>query len=132
MKGKEFKYKSVLDSDPYGILNIFNLGEIPFNVKRIFTVSTDSGITRGYHAHLECNQLLVCISGKIEITTDDSKIRTKTLLEPNGKSLLIPAGIWAEQKYIKPNSILVTFCDQDYDENDYIRDYELFKKKVKK
>ncbi len=132
MKYKDFNYKHVLDSAPYGVLNVFNLSEIPFNVKRVFTVTTELGITRGYHAHYVCNQLLVCISGKIEVTVDDSKTRKKVLLEPNGNSLLIPAGIWAEQKYIESNSILVTFCDQEYDENDYVRDYELYKKKFNK
>ena len=124
MGNNKFNYKNISDTNPYGILNVFNMTELPFDCKRIFTVSTNSGITRGFHAHFKCNQLLVCISGKIEVIIDNTMSREKYILESNGESIYIPSGIWSEQKYLDSNSILLTFCDQEYDEDDYIRNYK--------
>ena len=126
MNNKKFEYKNIIDSKPFGVLNIFELDKIPFTVKRIFSVTSSKNITRGFHAHHNCKQLLVCISGKIEIVTDDSKNKKKYVLEPNGKSVFINNKVWAEQKYLENNSVLLTFCDLEYDETDYIRDYKDF------
>ena len=40
----------------------------------------------------------------------------------------VSAGIWGVQKYLKQNTILLVFSDGSYDEKDYLRDYEGFKK----
>jgi hypothetical protein len=45
-----------------------------------------------------------------------------------GKGLLIPSSIWASQKYIHEGSVLMVLCDRIYDKNDYIFNYEEFKK----
>ena len=45
-----------------------------------------------------------------------------------GKGLLIPAGIWAFEKYINEGSVLMVLCDQAYEKDDYIFNYEEFKK----
>jgi hypothetical protein len=48
---------------------------------------------------------------------------------------VIPPGIWAEQVYEEENSILMVLCDREYDEGDYIRDFNeflLFKKDLQK
>jgi hypothetical protein len=41
--------------------------------------------------------------------------------------LLVPPGIWAEEIYEKPHSVLAVLCDRPYEEGDYIRDFEEFK-----
>ena len=42
------------------------------------------------------------------------------------QGILIPPGIWAEQVYKEENSILMVLCDREYDEGDYIRDFNEF------
>ena len=42
------------------------------------------------------------------------------------RGILVPAGIWAEQRYRGPGTILMVLCDMRYDEADYIRDYDAF------
>lgn len=34
--------------------------------------------------------------------------------------------IWATQRYTEPDSQLLVICDQNFDEVDYIRDFEEF------
>ena len=101
---------------------------VPFDIKRIFTVMAKKNEIRGNHAHKICQQLLVCVSGEIEVICDDGLNQRIYRLSEMGKGLLIPAGIWAFEKYINEGSVLMVLCDRIYDKNDYIFNYEEFKK----
>ena len=101
---------------------------VPFDIKRIFTVMAKKNEIRGNHAHKICQQLLVCVSGEIEVICDDGLNQRIYRLSEMGKGLLIPAGMWATEKYINEGSVLMVLCDQVYDKNDYIFNYEEFKK----
>jgi len=104
---------------------------VPFDIKRIFTVMAKKNEIRGNHAHKICQQLLVCVSGEIEVTCDDGLNQRIYRLSEMGKGLLIPAGIWASEKYINEGSVLMVLCDQAYEKNDYIFNYEEFKKTIR-
>ena len=101
---------------------------VPFDIKRIFTVMAKKNEIRGNHAHKICQQLLVCVSGEIEVICDDGLNQRIYRLSEMGKGLLIPAGMWATEKYINEGSVLMVLCDRIYDKNDYIFNYEEFKK----
>jgi len=102
--------------------------KVPFDIKRIFTVTAKKNEIRGNHSHKICQQLLVCVSGEIEVICDDGLNQRIYRLSEMGKGLLIPAGIWATEKYINEGSVLMVLCDRIYDKNDYIFNYEEFKK----
>jgi dTDP-4-dehydrorhamnose 3,5-epimerase-like enzyme len=98
---------------------------ISINIKRTFTIITNNSCTRGFHAHKECNQLLVVLKGTCYITCDDSFTRNTYLLNNPNQGLLIPSLIWAEQEYAA-DTIMMVLTDQLYDETDYIRNYNEF------
>ena len=98
---------------------------VPFPINRMFVVKSVKHTTRGSHAHKECSQLLVVLNGECKITCDDGFERKNITLNKASEGLLIPPTIWAEQEY-QPNTILVVLTDKPYDENDYIRNYDLF------
>ncbi len=98
---------------------------VPFVIKRVFTVHTVLACHRGYHAHKQCKQLLICLQGTCVVTVDDSVNQIKVKLTKPNEGLYIPAGIWAEQQYTA-NSILMVLTDQLYDEADYIRNHAEF------
>lgn len=100
---------------------------VPFLIKRVFNVDALQACERGAHAHKECVQLLVCLRGRINVTVDDGHEKSSIALDAPDKGILIPAGLWAEQKYEK-DSLLMVLTDQLYDESDYIRNYDDFKK----
>ena len=104
---------------------------VPFDIKRIFTVMAKKNEIRGNHAHKICQQLLVCVSGEIEVICDDGLNQRIYRLSEMGKGLLIPARIWAFEKYINEGSVLMVLCDQAYEKNDYIFNYEEFKKTIR-
>jgi len=111
-----------------GALSVYQSGElVPFDIKRVFVVSANKGEERGHHAHINCSQLLVAVSGEIEVKVSDIEKKSMTYsLKQLNEGLLIPPGIWASQRYIKEGSVLMVLCDHEYDESDYIRDYERF------
>ena len=124
---KVFNFPSIFEEKKQGTLRVFELEKVPFQVKRVFTVvNALGGSVRGQHAHKECNQLLCCVAGKVNLLCDDGTNKIEILLDSQGHSILIPNGIWAEQKYITDNSVLIVFCDRGYDESDYIREYSKF------
>jgi dTDP-4-dehydrorhamnose 3,5-epimerase-like enzyme len=115
--------------DPNGILCVYESGQqVPFDIRRIFTISAMMGDPRGNHAHKQCTQLLVCVSGKIQVSCDDGVVVTNHLINSMNSGLLVPPGIWAKQEYLTDGAVLMVLCDRVYEEEDYIRDYEDFKK----
>ena len=114
--------------DPNGVLCVYEGGQqVPFNILRVFTVSAKLGDTRGDHAHKQCTQLLICVSGKIRVSCDDGAVVTSHLLNNMGAGLLVPPGIWAKEEYVEDNTILMVLCDRGYEVDDYIRIYDDFK-----
>ena len=114
--------------DPNGTLAVVEVPrDVPFDVKRLFYVyGVKAGDVRGEHAHRRAHQYLICVRGRCEITCDDGSGRRSYLLDSPTKALLIPPGIWAEQKYQIPATILLVLSDRPYEEDDYIRDHDRF------
>ena len=123
----KIKFPQFLDNN--GELCVYESEKaVPFAIQRVFTVTAMMGDPRGDHAHKQCLQILVCVSGKIRVTLDDGVNADSQILEGNSHGLLVPAGIWAKQEYLTDNAVLMVLCDCGYEEEDYIRDYEEFRK----
>ena len=103
--------------------------EIPFGVKRIFYLyDIPGGESRGAHAHKECHQFLIAASGSFEVQLDDGKLKKKVILNQPYRGLHIPPGIWASEINFSSGSICLVLASHFYEEKDYIRTYENFKK----
>ena len=113
---------------PNGVLCVYECGNgVPFVVQRVFTICAKSGQDRGDHAHRRCTQLLVCVSGQILVHCDNGQSVQEYLLDNMTAGLLIPPGVWATQKYLDDNSVLMVLCDRLFEAEDYIREYADFK-----
>lgn len=114
--------------DENGVLCVYECGQqVPFDIRRIFTISALVGDIRGDHAHKQCSQLLVCVSGQIRVVCDDGLVVTHHLLDSMNYGLLVPPGIWAKEEYMTDGAVLMVLCDRNYEETDYIRNYKEFK-----
>lgn len=110
-----------------GALSVFEGGAgVPFQIARVFTVAAVDGAIRGRHAHRQCSQLLVCLSGEIEAIADDGERRRVEYLSGPEEGLLLPPMIWGEQRYLGADALLLVLCDRGYEEADYLRDYDAF------
>lgn len=109
------------------ITPIHGCENVPFDIKRVFySYDIPGGEARGAHAHKECHQFLVAASGSYEVVLDDGvNKRTMTLNRPF-YGLHIPPGIWAAEQSFSSGSICLVLASHPYDEDDYIRNYEVF------
>jgi acetyltransferase-like isoleucine patch superfamily enzyme len=101
---------------------------IPFIPKRYFLVfDVPSRRVRGEHAHLACEQFLVCVAGSLSVVVDDGTTREEIVLDSRNLGLYLPAMTWAVQYRFSADAILLVFASDYYDSQDYIRDYREFK-----
>ena len=117
-------------SEENGVVYVFE-GEqhVPFEIRRVFTVTARKGDIRGDHAHKTCAQLLVSVSGQIRVICDRGGEKSSHMLDNMNIGLLVPAGVWATQEYTDDDAVLMVLCDHPYEAADYIRDrgeYERF------
>lgn len=106
--------------------------DIPFEVKRVFwNYNVPEGKSRGAHAHKQLRQLLIAIGGSFTVNVDDGIENKSFLLDNPYKGLLVEAGEWSSEDYFSPGAACLVLCDDHYDENDYIRNYDDFKQWVK-
>jgi UDP-2-acetamido-3-amino-2,3-dideoxy-glucuronate N-acetyltransferase len=101
---------------------------IPFVAKRYFMVfDVPSVETRGEHAHRECHQFLICVSGSCSVVADDGTNRQEFLLDRPDVGIHLPPMVWGIQYKYSPDAVLLVFASHYYDSADYIRDYSEFR-----
>jgi dTDP-4-dehydrorhamnose 3,5-epimerase-like enzyme len=103
--------------------------ETPFPIRRVFTIKAGrKGLIGGRHAHRECSQLIIVLHGVCEvacIADNPDEVRTFRLDRPD-QGVLVPPSIWAEQRYLTDEVVLMVLCDRGYEAADYIRDFDAF------
>ena len=101
--------------------------DIPFTPKRYFLVfHVPSQETRGEHAHKCCHQFLICVKGSCSVVADNGKQRQEFLLNQPGIGLYLPPMIWGTEYKYSHDAVLLVFASDEYDPNDYIRDYNQY------
>ena len=116
-----------------GALSVFEKGiDISFDIKRVYYIfDANKGTQRGFHAHKKLRQLLFCPFGEIEIKVDDGKNKYSFILNKPNMALLIEPVVWREIIWKKDQSVLVVAVSDNYNESDYIRDYNEFLNYIK-
>lgn len=103
--------------------------EIPFDIKRIYYISkVPEGVRRGFHAHKELKQLLFCPYGKIQLILENENGREEIELSDPSVGVFIDRCTWREMLWMEKNSVLCVAASDFYTEDDYIRNYEDFRK----
>lgn len=102
---------------------------IPFNVKRVYyTYGVPSDAQRGFHAHKNLEQVLVCTSGSLKVKCFDGESEKIYTLDNPSKGLYMSNAIWREIYDYSENAVLMVLASQYYSEDDYIRNYQAFLK----
>jgi len=102
---------------------------VPFEIGRVYYLyDVPTGATRGGHAHISLEQVIIALSGSFEVIVDDGNKRKTVFLNRPHYGLYIPPGIWRELVNFSSNSVALVLASMPYDEKDYIRDYETFKR----
>lgn len=119
--------------DDRGSLVVIENGDgINFDIQRIYFLSQfTGGQSRGFHAHRDLKQLLICLKGRCEVTCDNGTQRETAVLDNPTHGLVIGPMIWREMHNFSQDCVLLAVASQKYDEGDYIRDYKMFIKEAK-
>lgn len=119
-------------TEPRGNLSFIEQNKhIPFSIKRVYYLyDVPSGATRGGHAHRTLQEMVIALSGSFDIVLDDGKEKKTFFLNRPHYGLLIPPCVWRELENFSSNSVALALASDIYIEEDYIRDYEVFKKMV--
>lgn len=112
-----------LDSfvDDRGTLTPVSFAAWRFTPVRAFAVCAPAGSVRGGHAHRHCRQILMRVSGEVDVDVDDGHRATTVRLDDSCPAVLVEPGVWSRQTYLSSGSSIVVFCDRDYDPKDYVQ-----------
>lgn len=124
---KKIKFKTF--SSRNSLITVFEKKKL-FNVKRFFILTNlNKYEIRGNHAHKKCFQFIVSMNGLLKIETIFKNKSKLIFLKSCREGLFVPPYCWVKLTNIDKNNSILVLCSHTYNENDYIRNYEDFKKK---
>ncbi|EIO4105696.1 TPA: FdtA/QdtA family cupin domain-containing protein [Vibrio vulnificus] len=110
------------------LIALESLDLIPFSIKRIYYIyDTKEDVSRGFHAHLNLQQVAVCVKGSCDFILDDGITRETVRLDSPDTGLHIYGITWREMHNFSEDCLLLVIASEKYDELDYIREYDKFK-----
>ncbi|MBF02787.1 MAG: hypothetical protein CMP76_05775 [Flavobacterium sp.] len=113
--------------DRRGNLSVIEKDVVPFPIKRVYYLyDVPSGAERGGHSHMQQQEFLVALSGSFDVILNDGKEEQKVSLNKPYEGLLIKNGIWRELKNFSSGSVCLVVASDVFEEEDYIRDFEVF------
>lgn len=114
--------------DPRGNLSFIEEEKhFPFKIKRAYWIyDVPGGQVRGGHAFKEQHEMIVAISGSLDVAVEDGKNRKVFSLNRSYYGLYIPSGIWRQMENFSTNSLAMVLSSTEFFEEDYIRDYSEF------
>lgn len=127
------KYNFPPHGDERGqLIAIEALKDLPFEFKRVYYIyDTKDGVRRGFHAHYDLEQILICVSGSCKIHLDNGFETEEVLLDKPYEGLYIANNMWREMYDFTEDAVLLVIASRPYEESDYIRNYDDFIKMVK-
>ena len=119
--------------DPRGNLTfIEEQNHIPFNIKRVYWIyDVPGGETRGGHAFKQQQELIISLSGSFDVVLDNGAEVQKFSLNRSYYGLYVPAGYWRHMENFSTNSLAIVLASTEFNESDYLRDYEEFNQLIK-
>ena len=117
-------------ADGRGNLSIIEqFKQIPFKIKRTYWIyDVPGGCERGGHAYRRNSEFIVALSGSFDVVINDGKEEKSFHLNRSYMGLLVPKGLWRVMNNFSTNSLALILADTDYSFDDYIMNYEDFKK----
>lgn len=120
--------------DPRGNLTFLqNPNQIPFEIKRTFwTYDVPGGEIRGGHAYHSQEEIIIALGGSFDVIVTNIEGQTeKFSLNRSYYGLYLPPLTWRHIENFSTNSLSLHLSSMEFSKEDYIRDFEIFKKSTK-
>lgn len=119
--------------DPRGNLTVAEqMKNVPFEVRRVYwTYDVPGGESRGGHAHKQCVEFIVAVSGSFTVTLDNGERRESFHLNHPWQGLLVETGVWRTLEDFSSGAVCLVLASELFEEDDYIREYDEYLRSVK-
>jgi hypothetical protein len=119
-------------ADPRGRVNFLEFGKgLDFEPKRLFWLHhIAAGQWRGRHGHRETELVMVAPNGACRVHLDDGAVKEAVTLDDPTRALYLGTWVWHELTDFAPGTSVVVIASTLYNEAEYLRDYEVFKREV--
>lgn len=116
-----------LESHSGNLTPVYGGVHVPFDIARVYYLyDVPGGESRGGHAHIGLEQLIVAASGSFEVILDDGWTRRTVFLNRPYQGLYVKSMIWRELVDFSSGGICMVLASMPYTEADYIRSYNDF------
>ena len=106
---------------------------IPFKIERIYWIyDIPGGAKRDSHAFKKQQEFIVALSGSFDVIISDGKESRKYNLNRSYYGLYVPEKLWRQMENFSTNSVAMIMSSTVFNENDYIRNWDIFLEYVKK
>lgn len=115
--------------DERGNLSFFeNEKQVPFVIARTYWIyDVPGGETRGGHAYKTLQEMIIALSGSLDIVLNDGKEEKRYSLNRSYNALYVPRLMWRHMENFSTNSLALIVADQGYNADEYIRDFDTFR-----
>jgi len=120
--------------DPRGNLTFVEQERhVPFRISRVYWIyDVPGGEHRGGHAYREQEECIIALSGGFDVLLDDGTAQKIVTLNRAYFGLYVPKMIWRKMQNFSTNSVAYVLASCPYSEDDYIRDYDEYKRDLAK
>jgi len=106
---------------------IEQLKHVPFIIQRVYWIyDVPGGQSRGGHAFVKQKEFIVALSGSFDVVVQNGFGIDRFHLNRSYYGIYVPDGLWRHMDNFSTNSVAMVLSSTLYDENDYIRDFEMF------
>lgn len=106
---------------------------IPFTIARTYWIyDVPGGEVRGSHAYQQNEEFVVALSGSFDIILHDGTNEHRFHLNRSYYGVYIPKMVWRTMENFSTNSLALILASTKFSEDDYIRDFEVFKREITK
>lgn len=116
-------------SDPRGNLTFIQFPkQVPFEIERVFwTYNVPSGEFRGGHAYKTQREVIIALSGSFDVIVKSINGDVQKIsLNRGDMGIYLTPMSWRHLENFSTNAFSLHLSSSTFDENDYIRDFDLF------
>jgi hypothetical protein len=119
-------------ADARGSVNFLEAGKaLDFEPKRLFWLHhIAAGQWRGRHGHRKTRLVLIAMHGSCRVLLDDGTTQQSVTLDDPTRALQIDTWVWHELTDFAPATAIAVLASTPYEEAEYLRDYDTFKREV--
>lgn len=104
---------------------------IPFDIKRAYWIyDVPGGEKRDGHAFISQHEFIVALSGSFDVVLNDGEKEEIFHLNRSYYGIYVPNLIWRRLGNFSTNAVALVLSSEFYDPNDYIEEFELYKKYI--